>query len=94
MGPLLFLVFINDLPNSALCSFIHLFADDTKCSKQVICWNDVSNLQEDLDRLYSCSMKINGLSSSTIQSVLACLFPLLNHPSTLPTTSLVIVLNN
>ena len=57
LGPLLFLVFINDLPNSALSSFIHLFADDTKCSKQVICWNDVSNLQEDLDRLYSWSMK-------------------------------------
>jgi len=31
LGPLLFVIYINELPNSVLSSIPHMFADDTKC---------------------------------------------------------------
>ena len=33
LGPLLFLVYINNLPDQVLASIVLLFADDTKCFK-------------------------------------------------------------
>ena len=55
MGPLLFLVFINDLPDSKKFSNIHLFADDTKCSHAILLPEDVTELQEDIDSLHRWS---------------------------------------
>ena len=56
LGPLLFLVYVNDLPTQALNSDLFLFADDTKCLKSVSSPSDSSQLQCDLDRLFAWSM--------------------------------------
>lgn len=47
IGPLLFTLFINDLPESVR-SVVKLFADDVKLIGDA---NDSANIQEDLDNL-------------------------------------------
>ena len=54
LGPLLFLIFINDI-DSSLTSSISKFADDTKLYRKVSDNDDASMLQRDLDRLFSWS---------------------------------------
>ena len=51
LGPLLFLVYINDLPDHVLTSILLLFADDTKCFKTITDTNDSLDLQKDVDNL-------------------------------------------
>jgi len=48
LGPVLFVLFINDLPDSVK-SNIHLFADDTKIFRKVVSRNDQNRLQQDLN---------------------------------------------
>jgi len=60
LGPLLFLMFINDLPsflNFVLCL---LFADDFKIFKSILSESDMILLQKDIDRVIDWS-KINSL---------------------------------
>ena len=57
LGPLLFLIYINDIPECAVSSI--LFADDTKCFKTVGNLNDSDQLQEDLNSLYKWSLDWN-----------------------------------
>ena len=50
LGPILFLLFINDLPDN-LRSQVRLFADDTIAYRMVACNKDCEALQADLDSL-------------------------------------------
>ena len=51
LGPLMFLIYVNDLATVSVNSSIALFADDTKCYRPVMNIDDGRLLQEDLDRI-------------------------------------------
>ena len=51
LGPLLFLIYINDLPDVLSSSQVLLFADDAKCFKTISSVCDSMCLQDDLNKL-------------------------------------------
>ena len=54
LGPLLFLLYVNELPDWIKCE-LKMFADDTKVWSRIQKDTDSSTLQDDLDRLQSWS---------------------------------------
>ncbi|KAL5270097.1 hypothetical protein ACHWQZ_G000973 [Mnemiopsis leidyi] len=59
LGPLLFILFINDLEQVVLSSKVSFFADDTRVSKRIGCHDDCLMLQEDLYRILEWSRNNN-----------------------------------
>ena len=54
LGPLLFLIYINDI-DEGLTSKIIKFADDTKLYRRVVCREDQLQLQRDIDQIHGWS---------------------------------------
>lgn len=57
LGPLLFVIYVNDLVEEIKNSSIFLYADDTKLFKEIKCKEDCEALQEDLQRMEGWSRK-------------------------------------
>ena len=60
LGPLLFLVLINDIDEDIVESFLSSFADDTRVGKSVLTEEDTNVLQQDLNKIYSWA-KVNNM---------------------------------
>ena len=56
LGPILFIIYVNDLPSSITSSNILLFADDAKLFKHIIQFPHIHEFQNDLDLLYDWSV--------------------------------------
>lgn len=56
LGPILFILYINDMPNVNLSSKLMICAGDAKCYRSVSSINDCKLLQHDLDLLFDWSV--------------------------------------
>ena len=77
MGPLLFLIYINDLSESVKHSTVFKFADDAKCYKSINTQMDSTHLQQDLNSLFQWSIN-NRLSFNISKCVVLQCMPSLN----------------
>ena len=59
LGPVLFIIFTNDLEREIRSSTVKFFADDTKISKKIAAVDDVGELQMDLDAVCRWSRENN-----------------------------------
>ena len=66
MAALLFLVFINDLPQSITKSFTGLFCDDTLLAKEILTEKDTEELQNDLNNVLEWTEKW-GMKFNTVK---------------------------
>ena len=70
LGPLFFLIFINDIPTAIKSSMILLFANDAKCYKSISTLADCAALQNDANSFIEWSTKWNLLLNEEKCSVL------------------------
>ena len=52
LGPLLFLMMINDLPECVTQSSVSIFADDTRVTKVIKDGTNIEKLQDDINHVY------------------------------------------
>ena len=55
LGPVLFIIYVNDLPD-IIHSSIQMFADDNKVFNKITCSSDCEELQRDIDSLVEWSV--------------------------------------
>ena len=70
LGPIMFLVYVNDMPEG-IVSYMNMFADDTKIMREIKNLEDCDKLQEDLDKIYKWSkewqMEFNASKSHVMK---------------------------
>ncbi|CAH8455163.1 unnamed protein product [Schistosoma haematobium] len=88
LGPLLFLIYINDLPQQVTSDLL-LFADDVKLWREIRNQDDTQALQEDLTRLQSWADD-NGLTFNTSKCKVVHLRHVANYSYNLGNSSLVV----
>ena len=71
LGPLLFILYVNDLPTVPIHSTLLLFADDSKCSRNIQSTEDSQLLQSDLCRLYDWSHSSGLIFNSSKSCILS-----------------------
>ena len=59
LGPILFLLYVNDLDQYVKDSKLSSFADDTRIGRKISTLNDCNLLQEDLNRIIRWSEENN-----------------------------------
>ena len=59
LGPLLFIILINDLGEDVFRSFISLFADDTRITRNINNQEDAEDFQEEINKVYDWCHKNN-----------------------------------
>ena len=59
LGPILFLIFINDITFCISNSMIRCFADDTRIMRAISAYEDMAQLQQDLDKVVKWSVENN-----------------------------------
>ena len=64
VGPLLYLVMLNDIDSNVCSALVSSFADDTRVMGSISDANDVSRLQADLDNIYRWSEANNAQFNS------------------------------
>ena len=57
LGPLLFALYINNLPNCLSSTLPFIYADDTKCTKTISSSDDIQLMQNDLDAISQWSLE-------------------------------------
>ena len=57
IGPVLFILYINDLPKCLKNCTCKIFADDTKVSRKADTLDDVDKIQEDLESLHEWTVE-------------------------------------
>ena len=65
LGPLLFLIYINDIPDYVCNSLLYLFANDRKCLKTITDTADSIQLQNDINSLHCWSEQWSLLFNPT-----------------------------
>ena len=70
LGPLLFLIMINDIDENISESIISIFADDTRVTKVINKEEDLESFQEDLDKLYNWAENNNMTFNGTMFELL------------------------
>ena len=68
LGPLFFIIYIDDLPNCIHSSNILIFADNTGCYKHIYNTTDINILQQNLDSLFQWSID-NHLSFNLVHFI-------------------------